>query len=672
MLPVGIVAARSIRSVLGVNAGQVLPVFPIIVLSFLVLAPICVILGFLFSLACHIYRPQPRPIAPAHSPGQEAPAIGIGSVYILEAIGSMIGGAVTSMVLIKFFGAVNITAFFTVLNISAALFLQRSRLWKIVTSILLFAVILAWPLGLLSRLEEYSLKRQWQGYELVASKNSIYGNIAVTRRQEDFSLFENGLRLYTIPDKINAEESAHFALLEHPNPQNILLIGHGAGELTEELLKEPVKKIDYVELDPLIITMTKSYLPDSYYRALKDSRVSIKNLDGRFFAKTTKDRYDCVIVRVGDPYTAQMNRYYTVEFFNEAKNILKEGGILSLALSSSENYMSSALSELLSSVYFSLKDVFSACLVIPGDTAYFVASDKDGYMTYDHKILEERVRERSLNIKYVREYYLFSKLSPEKITRMNKIIEDKKGVRINHDFRPSAYYYGLIFWTTLSRDPAFSAFLRSINERIIWQAIGIFIILLSFVSVFLRRSFKRAALIAVAAGGFSTMAFQILLLLAFQIMYGYLFYKLGIILTAFMAGLALGAVFGIRAIEKLGKERYFLIAVQGDFLLYSLILPAFFLKGGSDLLFPVMSAIAGFIGGSQFPIAVKILSSKNKDAGGAGGLAYGVDLFGSFLGAVLTGVLLVPVLGIPKTCIALAVINTAILALLVLNLHIEE
>jgi spermidine synthase len=201
---------------------------------------------------------------------------------------------------------------------------------------------------------------------------------------------------------------------------------------------------------------------------------------------------------------------------------------------------------------------------------------------------------------------------------------------------------------------------------------GALIILIAFASIFFKRSFRRTALIAIAAGGFSTMAFQILLLLAFQIMYGYLFYKLGIILTAFMAGLALGAVFAVRAIEKLGKERYFLAAVQGDFILYSLILPVFFLKGGSSALFPVMSAIAGFIGGSQFPIAARALSGENENTGRAGGLTYGTDLFGSFFGAIFTGVLLVPILGIPKTCIALAAINTVVLALLVLNLRVEE
>jgi spermidine synthase len=659
LLPLGIVAARSAKAILGINAGQALSISPIIAMSFVILAPICVLMGFMFSIACSIYRSGSN-------------IGGIGETYVLEAIGSMAGGAVTGMVLVRFFPSVEITAFLAMLNMFAAFLLQEKFFRKVAVSALLLAVLVAWPLGAISKLENYSIKRQWQGYELLASKNSIYGNVAVAGRQENYSLFENGLLLYTIPDRMMAEESAHLTLLQHPAPRDILLIGHGAGELTEELLKEPVKKIDYVELDPLIINMTESYLPESYYRALKNSRVSIKNADGRFFVKTTPDKYDCIIVRVGDPYTAQINRYYTVEFFKEAKRILRKGGILSLALTSSESYISAPLGELLSSVYLSLKDVFGTCIVMPGDTAYFVASDDDNYMTCDAAVIERRVNERSLDTRYVREYYLSSKFSPGNVSYLKKVIDNAPDARLNRDLHPTAYRYGLIFWTTLFKGSPLGAILRSINERVVWQAIGLFVILLALSSAFMKRSFKRTALLAVATGGFSSMAFQILLMLAFQMMHGYLFYKLGIILTAFMAGLALGGLFALRAIERLGRERYFLAAVQGDFLLYSLLLPVFFVRGGQDLLFPVMSAIAGFIGGSQFPIAARSVLGKGSDAGGSGGLAYGMDLLGSFFGAVLTGVLLVPVLGIQKTCVALAVINTAVLAVIILNLRVEE
>jgi spermidine synthase len=203
-------------------------------------------------------------------------------------------------------------------------------------------------------------------------------------------------------------------------------------------------------------------------------------------------------------------------------------------------------------------------------------------------------------------------------------------------------------------------------------------ILLAAVFVTYGRSFKRSALMAVMTGGFSSMAFQLLILLTFQTMYGYLFYKLGIILTAFMAGLALGAIFVIKVIHnssaplRVRYHRMLLIAIQGDFILFSILLGVIFSKSCPDPLFPVLSVIAGSIGGAQFAIANKILLSRDSDVAAVGGLSYGIDLFGSFFGALLTGIFLIPILGIPKTSFAIALVNLSVLILLLINVSVEE
>ena len=51
-----------------------------------------------------------------------------------------------------------------------------------------------------------------------------------------------------------------------------------------------MNKIDYVELDPMIITMAGKYLPPAYYNALKDPRVSIKNTDNVKSIIDSKDK----------------------------------------------------------------------------------------------------------------------------------------------------------------------------------------------------------------------------------------------------------------------------------------------------------------------------------------------------------------------------------------------
>jgi spermidine synthase len=710
LLIAGIISVKFIKIFLRVNPGEVIGLFLIIVASFAILAPICILMGFMFPLGCRIYASE-------RSGGTRSgprPRNSIGTVYVLEAVGSIIGGVVTSFVLIRYFSVLHIAAIFACLNFFAAFLLScmasviaskkigtgsfsnssdkegkmnPSPFFKLffkmgVPIFLLVIIVALWTLGGFTQVEKYSLKKQWPGYEVLDTKNSIYGNILITKRGEDYSVFNNGLRLYTITEKPSAEEAVHLALLEHKDPKRVLLIGGGIGGLIEEILKHRVERVDYVELDPSIIEISVKNLPASYYRALKDPRVSIKNMDGRFFVKNAKEKYDCVIVHTGDPYTAQGNRYYTSEFFNEVKKVLKDGGLISFGLTSSESYISKSLAEFLKEIYATLRSVFKEVLVIPGETAYFLASDSAGGLTYDYKILEERTKERSLDTQYVRDYYLFSKLSPEKIAYSEKIIKNSEGAVINRDSRPIAYYYGLIFWTTLFRDSIFSNILRSVTESVIWRSIGIFIILLAAISIIRRRSFKGSVLMAVMTGGFSSMAFQLLILLTFQAMYGYLFYELGIILTAFMAGLALGAIFVVvfsnqvrrtdLSNSNLVRNRIMLIAVQGDFILFSILLGVIFSRSCPEPLFPVLSVIAGSIGGAQFAIANKVLLGRKRDVATVGGLSYGIDLLGSFFGALLTGIFLIPILGISKTCFAVALINLSVLILLLMNVRVEE
>ena len=708
LLIVGIIAVKFIKPLLGVNPGEIIGLFPMAIMSFGIIAPVCILMGFMFPLGCRIYASR-----------RNEDAGGISSVYVLEIVGSIIGGIVTSFIFIRLFDALHIVAIFALLNILAAaalMYVHRnsfqpnrktvsSLTWKLFL-FLLVAVTAIWVFGGLKAMERYALQKQWPGYRVLDSKNSIYGNILIANRGEDYSLFNNGLLFYTIPDELNSEEAVHLALLEHPDPKRVLLIGGGAGGLIKEILKHHVEKVDYVELDPSIIAMSERNLPENYYKALKDHRVSIKNIDGRFFVKllgaeprtvprsetgarvkSLNELYDAVIINVGDPYTAEVNRYYTSEFFNEVKKTLKAGGLISFGLTSSESYISKSLAEYLRSVYATLRSVFNEVFVIPGERAYFLASDSRGGLTYDHEILERRTLDRALDTRYVRDYYLFSKLSPEKIAYSEDIIKNTQGVVINHDSKPIAYYYGLIFWTTLFRDSLVSKALSSVTEPVIWRAIGIFIILFALIAMARRRSFKRSTLTALMAGGFSSMAFQLLILLTFQTMYGYLFYKLGIILTAFMAGLALGALFVVKVIHtrSTGYYRMLLIAIQGDFILFSILLAVAFSKFCPDALFPILSVVAGSIGGAQFAIANKILLGRKRDvvmpacppenysqAGKVGGLSYGTDLFGSFFGALLTGIFLIPILGIPKTCLAIALINLSVLILLLINLRVEE
>lgn len=65
------------------------------------------------------------------------------------------------------------------------------------------------------------------------------------------------------------------------------------------------------------------------------------------------------------------------------------------------------------------------------------------------------------------------------------------------------------------------------------------------------------------------------------------------------------------------------------------------------------------MGGLQFPFACELML-RRRSIGGTVGLLYGIDLLGSCFGAFLTGLLLVPLLGIYGSCLTLSALNAAI------------
>ena len=80
--------------------------------------------------------------------------------------------------------------------------------------------------------------------------------MALTELEDSYSVYQNGLLMFTMPDLYTSEESVHLALLEHPNPRRVLLIGGGIGGSLFQVLQHPhIEHVDYVELDPAIFQL---------------------------------------------------------------------------------------------------------------------------------------------------------------------------------------------------------------------------------------------------------------------------------------------------------------------------------------------------------------------------------------------------------------------------------
>ena len=269
-------------------------------------------------------------------------------------------------------------------------------------------------------------------------------------------------------------------------------------------------------------------------------------------------------------------------------------------------------------------------------------------------------------------------LSDERIAYIEDKLSNKAKFELNTDFKPVCYYYDMVLWASYFSSYFQKAF-SFISKRGIWFIAGIFYFLILLSSLFVRnvKNRKKGILLAIATTGFAEIVFQIVVILAFQIIYGFLYYKIGLILTSFMIGLSLGGFYATSILDKLKNQFKTFIHAQVCICLYPLVLPLIFfafapLKNqtinwlGSNIVFPFLPIIAGFIGGFQFPLANKIYLSRSNQVAKVAGLSYCVDLLGACLGAVLASAILLPILGIPYTCLAVALLNAAVLVHLLL------
>ena len=98
ILPLELVLIRVLRYILNVPAGQYIPILSLLFSSILIITPFSFTIGLIFPLACKVVRGFTRDSA-----------VDIGSMYILESVGSLIGGLLFTFVLVSRFQPFAIT-----------------------------------------------------------------------------------------------------------------------------------------------------------------------------------------------------------------------------------------------------------------------------------------------------------------------------------------------------------------------------------------------------------------------------------------------------------------------------------------------------------------------------------------------------------------------------------
>lgn len=683
--PAVLFLTRVMKPMLGIIPGQGVNVLTVFWAALLLLIPLGLTDGAQFSFGCRLLAGE----------NKKATTTGtglIGRVYIFEAIGSLLGGIVGTYVCLQRLDPFHTAFALMFLNGSSALLLlfcatppkAGATRWingtlKISTGLLLAVCAAVLGLGGARYLQSRSVSAQWGHYEVKEHRNSIYGNVTVLNRFNQLNIMSNGVPISTIPtaDIAFSEEFAHLSLLSHPHPRHVLLIGGGIGGLLQEILKHPLERVDYAELDPLIIATAQRHAPAVASALNDDARMRIHTVDGRYFLRAADRFYDMILINLPDPATLEINRFYTLEFFRLCRSRLNNEGILCFALPGSASYLNRALINLNANVIQTLKRVFPHSRVIPGERNLILASSSTAMTAVQPAVLIERMADRRLKATLLSDFHIRYKFDATRRQWYEREIGKAPILPANRDFHPTALFHDLVFWNSI-HSPGFAKVFAHLEHlkltHLTFVLVGTFIFLWMLQR---QRPASKAApvILPIMATGFSGMGVDIVLVLAFQSFYGYVYHWIGLLVAAFMVGLALGGMWITRWIKGHGQRES--IDLRAAFLKLELAMVMFsagligvlaFLNRmqhfeliwhAAEYILLGLNALCGFLVGAEFPLASEMVLHHTGRTGRTAGSLYACDLVGSWIGGLFVTIALIPILGILNTCLLMLCLNTA-------------
>ena len=587
-----ILAIRLLRDAFFIHGASV-GFYPILAYTFFTLFPYTVLLGFVLPFSLFVLRSEDEKYSGAR-------------IYMMDNLGDVAGGALFCFALVHLVTPLQAMciAHLPLIAVVCMLFPPDSRR-RIPVFLGAGSAVALLLLGML--LESASMAPS-EG-KLVLYRESRYGRIEVRQDREQFTLFEDGVPVFSSQNLTMAEEAIHYPLAQLSGTGHVLLISAEGGVL-EEVAKHHPKSVDYVEMDPEIASV------QFRFGLLKSiPGLTVIHQDARAYLTKTKKIYDAIIVNLPEPSTFQVNRFFTDRFFKLARQRLAAAGVLGFSMQGFDNYLAEPQRQKLSSVYNTAADYFDHIVLLPGQKIFFVCRnipvDTDVPGLLDKK---------GVSTKYIKGFY-YGNLTDERIERLNSLMDP--AAPKNRDDSPRLMRLMFDQWfAKFSSSPA-----------------AFFIVLGVLCLVYLSRITMEEFVLF--STGCTTMGSELLIIFAFQIFFGYIYQQIGLIVTVFLAGLLPGAWIGNRFRH---HARAILATTDGVLIvLLSVMILAFkYGEGLPSAGFLVFGFAVSLACGCQFPAALHLRGGDNP----AAVRSFSADLIGAAFGTLATSVVLIPYFGI--------------------------
>jgi len=643
------------RALLPVDAGGYLPAPSYLLLLLLAALPVALLTGLLFPAGL-----QAWPIAP-------------GRAYALESLGSMVGGAAAVLVALPRLSHLTV----------AALGAPAVLLWLIHPRVgqgarasglaLAGAATLGLVLGVWDALDQLTARQRWElldtGTRPVVQLETPYHQVTVGALGSEMSLYLDGLYEGALEDPYGDSLTAAVVLTQHPAPRRVLLMApglYGAGPI--------MAQARHVSLE---LVRADAGIDRAIALAHEHANVtgaSVVTADARAAVRALSVAPDLIALLHGGATTGAANRLYTREFFATCARALDEAGVLVVALPGAANVEVAEGLALRNATYAALRESFAEVRRAPGTTSYFFAAQPGGAagappLSWEADSLAAR-RARLWPSARPWPPGIFAALfPPDRVEASARHLAhaSARGIAPNSDRRPTAYYHQLRRWDRLSGSGLCHILDRWHSAPWPWSLglVGV----LAAVGWGVRRRWGQAA-VSMASTGTAGMGVSLLLLLVYQSCLGTLYLEVGLLSAVFMAGLGLGALAAAHWVKRCAKPAPMSLLAASDSIWVLALVGLVPLTAAVPSWGPPwqhagllgLAALAGLLTGAAFPLVAAALRARGAPGAVAGGIADAADHAGAVFGALLTGTLLVPLLGFSATLGLLAALKALSLA----------
>ncbi|MDP8230463.1 MAG: fused MFS/spermidine synthase [Candidatus Gorgyraea atricola] len=275
----------------------------------------------------------------------------VGSVFAFNTTGNIMGALVSGLILLPVLGlkhtlefgiAINLLIGFIILSADKNLFL-RGKIYLVSACCVVFLtykiIIPDWNQVYFSAQlfrHDGDTKDTFRKFskKLKSKKNIFYedgpeATVSVMKTGDALVLYINGKAdaSTTKSDMSTQILAAELPLILKPDIKDVFVVGLGSGVTCGSALLHPVENLDLVEISPSVVDAAE-YFARFNYNALHDKRLHLYIEDARTFVQRIDKKYDLIISEPSNPWVSGNGTLFTVEYFWDCLNSLKEDGLM--------------------------------------------------------------------------------------------------------------------------------------------------------------------------------------------------------------------------------------------------------------------------------------------------------------------------------------------------------